>query len=286
MATLKHLPADAPTQDIIAEIEENGAVIIDGFLSKDVLDRFNSEINPHIDDKAPNHGHPNQAVEYFHGALTKHVTGVAGVSDTFVNDVLLHPIYKAVGDHFLLPYCADYQLNLGHVLQRGPGSGDQFIHRDHDVWPRMLNELGSMQHREFASLLALSEYTAEMGATRIVPGSHKWEEGREPKPEEIAIAEMSPGSAAIYLGSTLHAAGPNSTEKPRRGMHTSFCLGWLRTEENNYLAIPIDRVRKMPRRAQELLGFGVHDGIERGEGFLGALDNRNPIDVLAEQAAA
>lgn len=286
MATLKYLPVNAPVQDIIAEIEENGAVIIDGFLSKDVLDRFNSEINPHIDDKAPNHGHPNKAVEYFHGAQTKHVTGVAGISDTFVNEVLLHPIYKAVGDHFLLPYCADYQLNIGHVLQRGPGSGDQMIHRDHDVWPRMLNELTSMQHREFASLLALSEYTAEMGATRIVPGSHKWEAGREPMPEEIAIAEMSPGSAAIYLGSTLHAAGPNSTEMARRGMHTSFCLGWLRTEENNYLAIPVDRVRKMPRRAQELLGFGVHDGIERGEGFLGALDNRNPIDVLAEQAAA
>ena len=55
-------------------------------------------------------------------------------------------------------------------------------------------------HVQFASLLALSEYTAEMGATRIVPGSHQWPSDREPLPEEIAIAEMQPGSAAIYLG--------------------------------------------------------------------------------------
>ena len=284
MTILTHLHVDAPAEDMLAEIEENGAVVIEGFLSKEVLDRFNREIDPHLTGKANNHGHPNPAVEFFHGAQTKHLTGIAGVSDAFVNDVLLHPIYKAVGDHFLLPYCADYQLNLGHVLQRGPGAGDQTIHRDQDVWPRALN--GVIKHRQFASLLALSEYTAEMGATRIVPGSHKWDEDRKPKPEEIAIAEMSPGSAAIYLGSTLHAAGPNSTQKPRRGMHTSFCLGWLRTEENNYLAISTERACQMPRRAQELLGFGLHDAVERGEGFLGALDNRNPIDVLAERMAA
>lgn len=177
MATLTHLPVDAPIEDIIAEIEENGAVVIDGFLAGEVLDHFNGEIDPCLADKANNHGHPNPSVEYFHGAQTKHLTGVAGVSDVFVNDVLLHPIYKAVGDHFLLPYCADYLLNIGHVLQRGPGAGDQQIHRDQDVWPRTLN--GAIEHREFASLLALSEYTAEMGATRIVPGSHKWDQDRE-----------------------------------------------------------------------------------------------------------
>jgi ectoine hydroxylase-related dioxygenase (phytanoyl-CoA dioxygenase family) len=212
------------------------------------------------------------------------LTGVAGVSDTFVNEVLLHPIYESVAQHFLRPSCADHVLNIAHVLERGPGAGGHMLHRDHDVWPRELN--ATLQHRQFASLVALGDYTTEVGATRVVPGSHKWPLDREPKLEEIATAAMAPGSAVIYLGSILHAAGPNATDKPRRGMHTSFCLGWLRTEENNYLSTPIERVRKMPRRAQELLGFGVHDGLRRGEGFLGAVDNRNPIDVLAEREPA
>lgn len=283
-AKINHLSVDSPTSAIIEELEVHGAVIIDGFLSKAVLDQFNTEIDPLLASKQPNHGHPNAAVEYFHGPQTKHLTGVAGVSDTFVNDVMLHRIYKAVADHFLLQNCSDYILNIGHVLERGPGSGNQLIHRDHDVWPRAMTSRMDGQV-EFASLLALSEYTAEMGATRIVPGSHKWPADREPRPEEVAVAAMAPGSAAIYLGSTLHAAGPNTTPKPRRGMHTSFCLGWLRTEENNYLAIPLDRVRRMPRRSQELLGFGVHDGIAKGEGFLGALDNRNPLDLITAAEA-
>ena len=280
MATIKSFLVTAAADDIINELANNGAVIIDGFLSSQELKNFNAEIDPLLAKKQSSHAHPNQAVEFFHGAQTKHLTGVAGVSDTFVNEVLLHPIFKTIGDEFLLPNCSEYILNIAHVLDRGPGAGDQLIHRDHDVWPRKLTSAIS-GHVQFASLLALSEYTAEMGATRIVPGSHKWPRDRQPEPDEIAVAEMSPGSAAIYLGSTLHGAGPNQTDKVRRGMHTSFCLGWLRTEENSYLSVPVERVCKMPRRAQELLGFGVHDGIANGEGFLGAVDNGVPADMMS-----
>lgn len=283
MASLKHFPADAPHADIVGEVERSGGAIVDGFISPAVLDRFNAEINALMAGKKASHGHVNASVEFFHGPQTKHLTGVPGISDTFVEEILLHPLYEAMGEHFLKPWCADFILNLAHVLERGPGAGDQLIHRDQDIWPRTLrNVVGCHQ---FASLLALGDYTAEMGATRVVPGSHMWEEGREPLVDEIAVAEMEPGSAVLYLGATLHAAGPNTTLTPRRGMHTSFCLGWLRTEENLYLAVPEQRARKMPRRAQELLGFGIHDGITRGEGFLGALDNRNPIDVFAEREA-
>lgn len=279
MTSIKYLPSNASHDDIIAEIEANGVVIVEDFLTQASLERFNGEIEGPLATRDPATACVNEAVALFHGPKTRHLTGVAGISDTFVHDVLLHPVYKAVGDHFLLPDCASYILNLGHVLDRGPGSDGQMIHRDQDIWPRRLSQC--VKHRQFASLLALSDYTADMGATRVVPGSHLWPLDREPKPEEIAIAEMRPGSAAIYLGTTLHGAGPNSTSKSRRGMHVSFCLGWLRTEENSYLSTPLERVRHMPRRAQELLGFGVHDAIALGEGFLGALDNRNPADMLA-----
>ncbi|MFK7731158.1 MAG: phytanoyl-CoA dioxygenase family protein [Pseudomonadales bacterium] len=282
MATVNKLTIESSSKDILQELALHGVVIIESFLSQESVSQLNAEIDPVLSRKANSHGHPNEAVEFFHGPQTKHLTGVAGVSDTFINDVLLHSVFKTVGDEFLLPSCSDYILNIGHVLDRGPGAEDQLIHRDQDVWPRkMTSSIGG--HVQFASLIALSDYTAEMGATRIVPGSHKWPESRVPLEFEIAVAEMNPGSAAIYLGSTLHGAGANTTEKVRRGMHTSFCLGWLRTEENSYLSVALERVQAMPRRAQELLGFGVHDGIANGEGFLGALDNQIPLDVIASQ---
>ena len=68
----------------------------------------------------------------------------------------------------------------------------------------------------------------------------------------------------------------------RRGAHLSYCLGWLRTEENNYL---VDRRRRsrrrFPRRAQELLGYAVHDSIPRGGGYLGMVRMQDPVDLFA-----
>jgi ectoine hydroxylase-related dioxygenase (phytanoyl-CoA dioxygenase family) len=93
---------------------------------------------------------------------------------------------------------------------------------------------------------------------------------------------MKPGSAVIYLGSTLHAGGANTTNQWRRGVHMSYCLGWLRTEENNVLAVPPDVARELPPRACELLGYGVHDAIDDLGGYLGMVDMHNPRDMLKD----
>jgi ectoine hydroxylase-related dioxygenase (phytanoyl-CoA dioxygenase family) len=93
---------------------------------------------------------------------------------------------------------------------------------------------------------------------------------------------MRAGSAVIYLGSTIHAGGANTTSTQwRRGMHVSYCVGWLRTEENQYLTTPLDVVRRLPRRNQELLGFGAHDAIASGGGYLGTVELQDPATLLA-----
>jgi ectoine hydroxylase-related dioxygenase (phytanoyl-CoA dioxygenase family) len=65
-------------------------------------------------------------------------------------------------------------------------------------------------------------------------------------------------------------------------MHVSFCAGWLRTEENQYLSVPIEAVREMPPRAQALLGYAAHDAIATGGGYLGTVDLVDPMAKLAE----
>jgi ectoine hydroxylase-related dioxygenase (phytanoyl-CoA dioxygenase family) len=105
--------------------------------------------------------------------------------------------------------------------------------------------------------------------------------GPAPEPEEIAYAEMAAGSAVIYTGGTIHAGGANVTTIPRRGAHLSYTLGWLRTEENNYLSVPPAIAATLPRRAQELLGYALHDSIPRGGGYLGMVRMQDPVDLLA-----
>ncbi len=279
-ASLIHLQAGDPITEIVAALNEHGGVVVEGLLSRETLERFNAEIDPLLARVQPDRKFLNPALNWFFGERTRHITAVASKSPTFVSDVLTHPTLLGVSDAILGPACACYQLNLAHILDRGPGAEQQYIHRDELVWvhvPRPHPEL------QIASVIALVEFTEENGATRVVPGSHRWDWERMPQADEFAIAAMPAGSAVLYLGSTLHGGGPNTTaDQWRRGMHLSYVLGWLRTEENHYLATPPEIARTFPRQAQELLGYAAHDALAHGGGYLGALDLRDPVEMLAD----
>jgi ectoine hydroxylase-related dioxygenase (phytanoyl-CoA dioxygenase family) len=278
---LARIPADSPTTRLVEALERDGAVIVEDLLDADQLGRFNAEIDPFLDAAplAEDRAFVNDVIQWFFGAHTRDVTGVAGRSKVFATEILVHPVYRALCDAVLLPGCASYQLNIAHVLERGPGSEQQLIHRDEAVWIHLPQPHPEVQ---IASVIALVDFTADNGATRVVPGSHQWTAGRVASPDELVPAEMAAGSAVAYLGSTLHGGGPNITsDVRRRGMHVSYCVGWLRTEENQYLATPIDVVRTLPREAQALLGYAAHDAIAAGGGYLGTVNVQDPLELLA-----
>jgi ectoine hydroxylase-related dioxygenase (phytanoyl-CoA dioxygenase family) len=288
MATIERFDALTADPDALqAMIERDGAVIIEGLLSAEVVARVNDEVGAVLDDADPDAELFNPIMKAFHGPYTKQVAGACAISPTFATEVMCHSLLLALCDRILLPSCARYQLNLGHLLQRGPGSDEQLLHRDELVWsdvPRPAPEL------QLATVIALVDFTRENGGTRIVPGSHRWPDRdlspseqfarARPTVEQIAYAEMPAGSAVVYTGGTIHAGGSNTTEIPRRGAHLSYCLGWLRTEENNYLAVPPAVAATLPRQAQELLGYAVHDGISRGGGYLGMVRMQDPVELL------
>jgi ectoine hydroxylase-related dioxygenase (phytanoyl-CoA dioxygenase family) len=280
-AELPRLHRSASIDEIAAALGTSGGVIVEEMLDAATLSRLNAELDPHVEQADPTMDHINPAIAVFFGPQTRHVAGVASKSETFVRDVLCHPVLLGVCDRILGPSCARYQLNVGHVLDRGPGAEAQWLHRDEDVWihvPRPHPEL------QVASMTALVDFSEEIGATRLVPGSHRWPRERQPEPHEIAVADMPTGSTVIYLGSTIHGAGQNSTPRYRRGLHLSYVVGWLRTEENNYLATPPEIARRLPRQAQELLGYAVHDAIQDAGGYLGVVGLRDPLDLLASGA--
>ena len=273
---------------VSAILERDGAAILEALLGPSIVSRVNEEVGPVLDAADPEEELFNPIMQAFHGPCTKQVTGACAISRTFATEVMCHPLLLAVCDRILLPSCARYQLNLGHLLQRGPGAEEQILHRDEAVWsdvPKQGTEL------QLATVIAFVDFTLENGGTRVVPGSHRWPDRvlspaeqfmqPPPKPEQIACAEMPAGSAVVYTGGTIHAGGSNTTDIPRRGAHLSYCLGWLRTEENNYLAVPPAIAAELPREAQELLGYAVHDSISRGGGYLGMLRMQDPVELLA-----
>lgn len=278
-AKLQTIDVTAGADAVIEVLRDDGGVIVENLMSAATIDAVNAEVESYVSTADPDMQHLNPGLQVFF-AGTRNVSGLAGKSRTFATEVMVHPVLLGVCDAILGPSCARYQLNLAHLLERLPGAEQQFLHTDELVWnlvPRPHPEL------QLASVIALVDFTEENGATRVVPGSHQWDRGRVAEPDEVAVAEMPAGSAVVYLGSTTHGGGPNTSSAPRRGVHLSYTLGWLRTEENNYLAVPPEIARTLPRQCQEVLGYAVHDAIERGGGYLGMLDMRDPVEVLAER---
>ena len=285
--TIERLRADADPARIHDAFVRDGCVIVEGLLSADTVARVNHEVAVAVDLADPDEELFDPVLKAFHGPCTRQVTGVAGISRTFATDVVCNPVLLALCDRVLSPNCARYQLNIGHLLQRGPGAEDQWLHRDEVVWsdvPRPHPEL------QLASVIAFVDFTKDNGATRVVPGSHRWPD-RERSPREqaasqvnpavVEYAEMPAGSAVIYSGGTIHGGGGNVTTTPRRGAHLSYCLGWLRTEENNYLAVPPSFAATLPRKAQEVIGYAIHNSMGRGGGYLGMFRLQDPVELLA-----
>jgi ectoine hydroxylase-related dioxygenase (phytanoyl-CoA dioxygenase family) len=282
MAELRRVPASAPVEDVVSVLSEDGGVVIQDLIDARTVAAINREVDGWVESADPAMRHLNPAIQIFFGDRTKHVGGIAGKSRTFATEVMIHPLFLGLCDAILLPSCASYQLNLAHLIARGPGAEHQYLHRDELVWnlvPRPHPQL------QLASIVALVDFAAANGATRVVPGSHRWDHNRSEEPHEIADAVMPAGSAVVYLGSTIHGGGANTTSASwRRGVHISYTLGWLRTEENNYLAVPPAVARTLPRRCQEVLGYAVHDALPRTGGYLGMVSLRDPLELLAEGA--
>jgi ectoine hydroxylase-related dioxygenase (phytanoyl-CoA dioxygenase family) len=282
VAELRHLPSSTPVDDVVRVLRDDGGVIVEDLIDDRTVAAINHEVDGWVDVADPAMRHLNPVIQMFFGDRTKHVGGVAGKSRTFATEVMIHPLFLGICDAILGPSCATYQLNLAHLIARGPGAEHQPLHRDELVWnlvPRPHPEL------QLASIVALVDFDATNGATRVAPGSHRWDHDRHPEDHEIADAVMRAGSAVIYLGSTIHGGGANATpDRWRRGVHLSYTLGWLRTEENNYLAVPPAVARTLPRRAQEVLGYAVHDALALNGGYLGMVALRDPLELLAEGA--
>lgn len=267
--------------DMAAAMAVDGAIIVENVLDPETLEAFNCDIDQAFDDQTHTADYFHERISNFFGPETSHVVGLAAKSERFLDEVLTHPVFMEICDRVLGPHCDHYQLNFADVIQRGPGSKPQHLHRDDFVWydfPRPLP-----YQLMLSTLIGLRDFTPEAGSTMIAPGSHLWDLDRKAQPHELVAADMPAGSAVIYYGSVIHAGGENATaDKQRRGMHMSYCLGWLRTEENHALTIPLDEVRGKSRQVQTLLGYALHDRVEQRGGYLGGVNWLNPLDLIAD----
>ena len=258
--------------EILAVLAQDGGVIVHNMLSPQVVANLLSELAPQSETSQVGPKSDNENVNHFWGQQTKRFTRLAQRSQTFADEVLVHPILTGVADELLKPYCASYWMNTGQMMIVMPGGAPQYMHRDSDDWPAMCSP--TAPPCQISCMFALSDFTAENGATRVAPGSHLWSDySRQATDEEITQAVMPAGSGMIYLGKTLHSAGANKTEnEPRFGMHLSYVLGWLTPEEAGCLGVTEDRAKTFTKQQQQLLGYRCYDASDLNGGRLWTVD--------------
>lgn len=272
---LERLDRSADITAICAALRRSGAVVVENILTAAQLAALNADLDRIVAATLPGLRHPTMdAMVEFYGQRTIRFDGLPAKSPTFLEAMLL-PQLTGAADRFLLPNCLDYLFNTGQLIEIHPGESAQRLHRDEDAWnfvPAPRPQL------EVEAMFALTDFTPENGATHVVPGSHAWPLDRRPQDHDIVQAAMPAGSALIYLGSTIHGGGANVTQDTkRRGMFLGYVVGWLRTEENSFLTVPIEAVRGMPKRIQELLGYKAHRAI-------GVVDVGSPMALLGHGA--
>jgi ectoine hydroxylase-related dioxygenase (phytanoyl-CoA dioxygenase family) len=238
----------------LAALDADGAVIVQDFLAPDLLDRFRADMVAHAAGHRVGTVADHENVRDFWGERTMRFTRLAHRSPAFL-DILTDPYFLAVADALLLANAEDYWMNTGQMMILGPGEDDQYLHRDATNWPHMCRPDGF--EVTVSCMFAITDFTAEAGATRVVPGSHRWDDyDRKAEAHEVSQAVMPAGSGLLYTGRVLHGAGANTTgDQFRYGLHVSYVLGWLTPEEAGPLGTTWEDVRHLPPRAQRLLGW-------------------------------
>lgn len=254
MVALEQVGKGDGVDAVLELLDRDGAVIVRDFLDHDVHERFKADMVAHASRHRAGSETDHPMVRKFWGERTIRFTRLAHRSPAFV-DILTDPFYLAVADAVLLPWAEDYWMNTGQMMIVGPGEKSQPLHRDADNWPMMCRRDGP--EVTVSCMFAISDFTAEAGATRVVPGSHRWDDyERRAEPHEVCQAVMPAGSGMIYTGRVLHGAGANTTaDEWRYGMHLSYVLGWLTPEEAGPLGTPWEDAQHLSPTAQRLLGW-------------------------------
>jgi ectoine hydroxylase-related dioxygenase (phytanoyl-CoA dioxygenase family) len=147
-------------------------------------------------------------------------------------------------------------LHLQNGLVLPPITGDApeiFQLRFHQDFPRYLN--GFMM--SVNTFLAIDPFTADNGATTLVPATHQ----RLRRPDDAFLADagisaLCPAGSMIVFDSTLwHAAGENRSSADRLAINQQFTRSYVKQQVDYVRALGEEVVLAQKPKTQQLLGW-------------------------------
>lgn len=260
--TLTMLKPTVTVDEVVDQLDRDGFAIVEHYLSPEDVARKKADLHRIL--RTVPAGRND-----FEGFDTRRIYALFAKTRTF-DDTAVDPLLQGVLER-VLGRSVQFSAPVG--ISIGPGETAQRLHRDENL-PI------ARPHQELVlnSMWALDDFTAANGATRVIPGSHKWvDRAPDEATDPIVQAEMPAGSVMFFVGSVFHGGGANQTDQSRLGVILHCCAGWLRPQENHVLGVPKAIVRELHPRLQEMLGYNVHGA------FVGNVDGRHPRKYLTDR---
>lgn len=247
--------------ELMAQVNEHGYVIIENAISPKVIEAMKAEVKPLL-----NHTGRNE----FEGHKTRRIYSV--IEKTLaLNPFIEHPLIIALLDQVLLP---NYLLSQVQAIDILPGETNQPLHADDSFYPlaRPRAPIGA------ATIWAIDDFTAENGATTLIPKSHLWgdEHPGDGSGYNLIPAVMPAGSVLFFIGTLWHGAGANATDNNRMAITAQYCQPWARQQENFSLSISRERAKLCSKKIQAMLGYSMLFP------FIGFVDGRDPARLLED----
>ncbi|KAK3318703.1 phytanoyl-CoA dioxygenase [Apodospora peruviana] len=254
----KPLPTDPALRSLVTRVLEDGYVIIPNAFSEAEAVKAKAEIQ-RLHGAAPRGGH-----NPFDGFKTNRILALLGKTRVFDKFCLL-PQVHALNEYFLDP---DYLIYIMESITINPGEKAQTLHHDDAV-------TGLQRPRKpvtAATMIVLDDYTELNGATRLIPGSHRWGSDRIGQESEAISAVCPRGSVIYFLGTTWHAGGANRSDKPRYAATIQYCQPYIRPLENLMIAVDPRRALsgEIPKKIVDMMGY------RSAVPFIGYADGMNP----------
>ena len=241
----------------LAALDRDGYVIWENLLDTEECRQIREVVRPWLEHTGRNS---------FEGLRTQRIYSV--LSRTRVCDRLVdNPRVLAVLDQLLMP---NYLLSALQAINIQPGEIAQLAHHDDGFYPipRPRAPLTA------ATIWAIDDFTADNGATMVIPGSHRWGQ-RPPNPEDQAISVVMPaGSCVFFVGTLWHGGGANNATRERLAVTAQYCQPWLRPMEAFTLSISREIARTVSDDIRRMLGYSIHPP------FVGAVDGLHPLRLL------
>lgn len=258
--TLRRVRFGAPAEEVAEIVERDGGVVLTGALSAAQVAAINAELDPEFG-RLPggNFSDGDQTfVADFMGHKTKRLAHCVKFSRTLREAFYDQPIIPEYLAAMMPGAMGSHTMYASHGIEIYPGEQPQQLHRDGGGLMEIFGVAGpDGPNLQVNFLLALTEVTEEMGATRVIPGSNHWGSYDAPGTQAQTIpATMSPGDVLCISGKVLHGGGANVTkDRARRVLSTAFSPGIILGEEAWPHVISVEEARSYPKRVQGYLGF-------------------------------